>query len=239
MKTSTTAICLIASGLVVVQGPLLAQRGGAAHAGGGGFGGGGFHGGSIGNVGHVNNHPYYGGGAYGYATNMGATEFAGDGDLGGRSRGATGTTAYSGTGGSPPEELQDGTGINVQGGEIVSDGPSWDNDWWANDPRSAAEAAAAGSTGTAVAALPRGCDTVFASNVPYYYSLGTFYQAADSGYQIVVPPIGIEVKQLPNAADMVKVDSQQYFVYDGTYYQALYGGSGVVYRVVEDPNSQG
>ena len=93
--------------------------------------------------------------------------------------------------------------------------------------------------GTSVASLPRGCDTVHAAGVRYYYADGTFYQAADSAYQIVAPPIGIEVKQLPNAAEMATAGGQQYFVYNDTYYQALYGGSGVVYKVVEDPNSQG
>ena len=232
MKNSTTAICLIASGILMVQGPLLAR-------GGGGFGGGGFNGGSIGNAGNVGNHPYYPGGGYGYAYQMGATEFAGDEDLRSGDFGADSgaPTAYTGTGGGPPEELQDVTGINVQGGEIVTDGPSWANDWWANDPRSAEEAAAAGPAGSAVASLPRGSYTVYASNASYYYSLGTFYQEADSGYQVVTPPIGIEVRQLPNAAEIVNANNQQYFVYNDIYYQALYGGSGVVYKVVENPNS--
>lgn len=247
MKTSTTAICLIASGFLVSQGPLLAQRGGAAHAGGGGFGGGGFHGGSIGNAGHVIKRPYFPGGAYGYAYPMGSTEFAGDQDLSSGDFGASSgaPTAYTGTGGGPPPApLQDGTGVYVPPpGPGATPGASWDNDWWGQDPRAVEDPAAGGvadqGIGTAVASLPRGSDTVYASSDLYYFAEGIFYQAADSGYQIVAPPIGIEVKQLPNAAEMVKVDSQQYFVYNNTYYQALYGGSGVIYRVVEDPNSQG
>ena len=111
-----------------------------------------------------------------------------------------------------------------------------DSDWWSQDPRAGA-AATDVSIGTAVASLPRGCDTVYASNVPYYFSDGTYFQEADSGYRVVAPPIGIEVKQLPSTAEIVKVGSKQYLVYNDVYYQALYGGSGILYKVVEDPNS--
>ena len=124
MRTSTTAICLIASGMLMVQGPLLAKGGGGGHAGSGGFGGGGFHAGSIGNAGHVNNHPYYGGySGYGYA--MGPTEFQGDGDLNDRGSGSAAPVAVTGTGGGPPEELQNGRGVYVPRGSGDPDGPSW------------------------------------------------------------------------------------------------------------------
>lgn len=233
MRSSMTIVCLIASALLMVQGPVLAK-------GGGGFGGGGFHGGSIGNVGHVNNHPYYGGGYYGWGYQMGPVGFEGDGDLGG-SGGSTGVTAYTGTGGGPPGKLQDGKGVNVPHGAIDPGGPSWDSDWWDRDPRSEEERAAAAApdaaTGTAVASLPGGTNTVYHSGTAYYYSEGTFYETADSGYEVVAPPPGITVNQLPQSAEIEKVGNVQYFVYNDVYYQALYGGGGVVYQVVEDPRS--
>jgi hypothetical protein len=230
MKNPTTAICWIASAMLMVQGPLLAGRGG--------FGGGGFHGGSIGNAGHVANRPYYSGGYYGYA--MGPTTFEGDEGLNSRGSGSAPPVAGTGTGGGPPEQLQDGRGVYVSQGATHSEGPSWDSDWWAQDPRSEAEIAAAAAAtdvavGSLVPSLPRDYDTLYAANARYYFAEGTFYQAAESGYQVVAPPIGIEVQQLPRTAEMVTVKSQQDAVCNDSYYQALYGGSGIVYKVVEDP----
>ena len=239
MRATTIATCLIVWGVLMVQDPVLGKGGGVGHAGGGGFGGGGFHGGSIGNAGNVNNHPYYGG-DYGWGYQMGPVGFEGDGDLG-DSSGSASVTAYTGTGGGPPGELQDGKGVNVPHGPVDPGGPSWDSDWWDHDPRSGEERAAAAapdaSTGTAVASLPRGTTTVYHSGSPYYYSDGVFYEPSDSGYEVVAPPLGITVNRLPRGAEIEKVGNLQYFVYNDTYYQALYGGSGVVYQVVEDPGS--
>jgi hypothetical protein len=232
MRDRTTAIGWIASVMLLVQGPLLAL--------GGGVGVGGFHGGSIGNAGNVVNRPNYPGGYYGYA--MGPATVEGDEDLNPRGSGSAPPVAATGTGGGPPEELQDGTGIHVRKHAISDEGATWDSDWWAQDPRSEDEKAAAAARaeadpGVVVASLPRYYDTVYAADGPYYFAEGKFFQATESGYQVVAPPIGIEVKDLPPAAEMVKVNGQQYFVYNDIYYQALYGGSGIVYKVVADPNS--
>jgi hypothetical protein len=229
MRYRTTVIGWIASVVLLVQGPLLAL--------GGGVGNGGFHGGSIGNAGHVTNYP---GGYWGYA--MGPTTVEGDQDLNARGGGSAPPVAGTGTGGGPPEELQDGRGINVRQGAINPEGASWDSDWWARDPRSEDEKAAAAertqaNPGAVVSSLPRYYDIVHAADGRYYFAQGKFYQAIESGYQVVEPPIGIDVKELPPATEMVKVKGQQYFVYNDIYYQALYGGSGIVYKVVEDPNS--
>lgn len=230
MTNRTTTICCIATALLAVQGPLLAL--------GGGVGGGGFNGGSIGGAGQVVNRPYYPGGYWGYA--MGPTTVEGDQDLN-AGRDSAPPVAGTGTGGGPPEELEDGRGVYVPRGATDPGGASWDSDWWAQDPRSeeekAAGAAAAESrAGTVVSVLPRPYDVVHAPNGPYYFAQGTFFQAIASGYQVVAPPIGMEVKQLPSSAEMVKVKGQQYFFCSDIYYQALYSGSGIVYKVVEDPN---
>jgi hypothetical protein len=84
--------------------------------------------------------------------------------------------------------------------------------------------------------LPRFYDTLYANNSRYFYAKGNFYQQVDSGYRVVSPPPGIEVQQIPGDAQMIKVQGQQYFVYNDIYYQALYSGSGIVYKVVEEPN---
>jgi hypothetical protein len=85
--------------------------------------------------------------------------------------------------------------------------------------------------------LPRGHDTLYSAQDRYYFHDGIYYQAAEEGFQVVAPPIGIEVEQLPSAAELVEVDNQQYLVCKGIYYQALFAGSGIVYRVVDDPSS--
>ena len=236
MKTLTTAFCSITVGmLIVVPSAISAERGG-----GGGFGGGGFHGGSIGSAGHVNN-AYYGGGYSDYTYPMGPVGFEGDSKPSGSGSGSGPAKAYTGSATVPPPPLEDGRGVYVPlgpGGSAA--GPSWNSDWWAQDPPGAAAEAVAASdatVGTAVASLPRGYETVYLSTARYYFFEGTYYQAADSGYQVVAPPLGAEVQQLPNTAEMVKVDKQQYFIYNDTYYQALFAGSGIVYKVVEDPHS--
>ena len=108
--------------------------------------------------------------------------------------------------------------------------------------RPLAEQAAARSTdlaiGTAVESLPRHHEILYGeSGDSYYFHSGTYYQAAEQGFQVVKAPVGIEVENLPSTAEMVAIDRQQYFVYMDTYYQAFFGGSGVVYKVVDDPNT--
>lgn len=241
MKTSTAVIWLIAGAMWMAQGTCWIPAGGVAHAAGGRFGGGGFNGGSVGNAGKISTLPYYGyGGGY-YDYPMGPTTFEGEGGQGGGSKGSGAPTAYTGTGGGPPEELQDGRGVYVPLGSGDAAGPSWDSDWWARDPRSAEEIAAEASeknTGDVVASLPRGYETVHDSTARYYFCKGIFFQVVESGYQVVAPPAGIEVAQLPSTAELDTVDGKQYLVYEGVYYQPLYSGSGIVYKVVADPHQE-
>ena len=88
-----------------------------------------------------------------------------------------------------------------------------------------------------MASLPRGYETLQAADGRYYFAQGNFFRATESGYQVAAPPIGIEVPKLPSGAEMVKANGQQYFVYNDICYQGLYSGSGIVYRVVEEPKS--
>lgn len=90
--------------------------------------------------------------------------------------------------------------------------------------------------GAIVTSLPDDSETVYASGETYYYSDGTYLQATDDGqYAVAAAPTGGTVKSLPADAKMVKVEDKQYFLYNDVYYEALYGGSGVVYLVVDDP----
>ena len=236
MRKLTIAVCVIAVGILMIQGPLCAKGGGAAHAGGGAFGGGGFNGGSIGSAGHVNNHPNYGRGSYGYGYAMGPTSFEGDGDLGGSSGGSA-PVAYGGTGGGPPDQPQDGTGVYKPRGSGDPDGPSWDSDWWAHDPEPDAGKTPELDAGATLPSLPKGYDTVYLSSQPYYYNDGTYFESTDSGYAVVSAPVGITVTSLPNQAELITVDRQQLFQVGDAYYQALYSGNGLVYKVVEDPGA--
>jgi hypothetical protein len=216
----------------------LIEDGGVAHAQRGDFGGGGFHGGSIGNAGNVGNRPYLPGGYSGYGYDVGPVGFEGEGEP---ARGGSSLSVHHGSATEPPAEPQDGRGVYVPRGEGTVEGPSWDTDWWSQDPRAAAEPAADLPTdpavGTTVASLPRGHDTLYSAHDRYYFHDGTYYQPAEAGFRVVAPPIGIEVEQLPSAAELVEVDNQQYLVCKGIYYQALFAGSGIVYRVVDDPSS--
>ncbi len=235
MRKSLLVMCVIAGVCLMIQTPLLAQGSGGAHAGGGVFGGGGFNGGSIGGAGHVVNPPYYGGGYYGYPYQIGPTEIAGGGDSG-RSSGSSAPVGYGGTGGGPPEQLQDGTGVYKPRGSAKADGPSWNSDWWANDPQATARQKGNAVAGATVASLPLGYETAYLSSQLYYYNKGTFYAATDSGFEVVVAPIGITIRTPPDGAELVTVNGKQYLQTPDAYYLALYSGNGLVYKVVEDPH---
>ena len=227
MKQLMTWVLTALSGWLVASAPLLAI--------GAGSGAGGFHAGSIGNAGHVNYPAYYPGGYTTWGYEFGSTTFEGDGDLGGGYGDPGAPTAYTGTGGGPPEPLQDHQGVYVPRRLGSASGPSFDNDWWAQDPRASGAEVAVPTAGSTVPSLPAGSATIYAAGSPYFYRDGIFYQPAESGYRVVEPPVGITVPRLPNTAQIEQVGNQQFVVYNEVYYQALYGGNGVVYRVVEDP----
>jgi len=85
--------------------------------------------------------------------------------------------------------------------------------------------------------VPVGSENGYAASQRYYYWEGVFYPSAASGYEVIAPPIGATVSTIPGRSQLETVGGQQYFDLDGVYYQAFYSGSGLVYKVVEDPQS--
>lgn len=86
--------------------------------------------------------------------------------------------------------------------------------------------------------LPHHTQTVYVSGQQYYYADGTYVlPGTDGQYVVVAPPVGAQVNTIPADAELMTINGKQYFLYSGVYYQAMYGGSGMVYVVVEDPTA--
>jgi hypothetical protein len=52
---------------------------------------------------------------------------------------------------------------------------------------------------------------------------------------VVTPPAGLEINHIPSGAIAHSIDNTQYFEYGGVWYQPFYGGSDIIYRVVNNP----
>ena len=250
MKTARALLIVVfvVTGVLLLGGDV-AQAAGGGGVGGGGFGGGGFHGGSINNPGPVTGGygvPYGWGGGYlnyGGVTNPTPETSnplgSGGGDTyqvyGPREPGAATEPPpkLEPRGTVPPEDALD------QGGPGDPLTGHLNDDWW--EVGGSAQGAATGgpAVGTTVARLPVGYKTGYVGDQQYAYREGVFYAAADSGYEVIAPPIGATVVTIPGRAQLETVGGQQYFDLDGVYYQAFYSGSGLVYKVVQDPSSKG
>lgn len=236
-------VCVV-SGVLLLSGTLAEAEGGAGIgvAGGGGFGGGGFHGGSIGNPGPVTGgYGYWGVPSFGPVTNPTPETSNPLGSGGGDTYQVYGPRE-PGAATDPPAQIKPrGT---VAADDALDQGGPGDplqghlrDDWW--EAGESAQSAAAGgpAVGTTVAKLPIGYKSGYVGNQQYAYRGGVFYAAAASGYVVIAPPIGATVATIPGSAELETVSGQQYFDLDGVYYQAFYSGSGLVYKVVEDPHS--
>lgn len=221
--------------------------------GGGSFGGGGFHGGSVGN-----HRPVTRGYGYGYG--------GGYLNYGGVTNPTPETSNPLGSGGDqpykvygprepgtapPPTDTPDPLGPDdtrgaVAPGDALDQGGPGDpltghlnDDWWVVGGSAKGAAATGAAIGTTVTTLPIGYESGYVGKHQFYYREGVFYTAAASGYVVIEGPVGATVKTIPGSAKLDTVGAQQYFVLDGVYYQALYGTNGLVYKVVQDPNSKG
>jgi hypothetical protein len=59
---------------------------------------------------------------------------------------------------------------------------------------------------------------------------------AQSGYQVIPPPVGSTVTTLPNGAVTDTVNGVTYFHFGAAYYRPFYSGSSVIYEVVAKPS---
>ena len=229
-------VCVVA--LALLSGGNLAEA-----EGGGSFGGGGFHGGSIGNPSPVTGggYGYWGVPSFGPVTNPTPETSNPLGSGGGDTYQVYGPREPGAATDPPPKLEPRGT---VAPEDALDQGGPGDplqghlrDDWWEAGESAQGAATEGPAVGTTVAKLPVGYKSGYVGDQQYAYREGVFYAAADSGYEVIAPPIGATVATIPGRAELVTVDSQQYFDLDGVYYQAFYSGSGLVYKVVEDPHS--
>ena len=240
---------LIAVSVVICAILLFAKLAEAEGRGGGNFGGGGFHGGSINNPGPVNGrygYPYgYGGGYlnYGGVTNPTPETSNPLGSGGGDTYQVYGAREPAAPGGATAPPAQTKPKGTVDAGDALDQGGPGDpltghlNDNWWEYGGSEATAAPGIAIGTTVASVPVGSENGYIASQRYYYWEGVFYTSAASGYEVIAPPIGATVSTIPGRSQLETVGGQQYFDLDGVYYQAFYSGSGLVYKVTEDPQS--
>jgi hypothetical protein len=223
----------------------VAQAAGGGGVGGGGFGGGGFHGGSINNPGPVT-------GGYGYwgiPYNFGPVVDPSAAPQTSNPLGSRGGDTYQvygprepGAATDPPPKLEP-RGTVAPEDALDQGGPGdpltghLNDDWWEVGKSAQGAATEGPAVGTTVAKLPIGYKSGYVGNQQYAYREGVFYAAVDSGYEVIAPPIGATVVTIPGRAQLETVGGQQYFDLDGVYYQAFYSGSGLVYKVVQDPNA--
>jgi hypothetical protein len=72
--------------------------------------------------------------------------------------------------------------------------------------------------GRRLGALPLGFLSLELGGLPYFYSDGIYYQAADGGYAEVYPPIGAIIPQAPDGALEVEAGGQTYYYAGGAFY---------------------
>jgi len=235
---------LVVTGVLLLGGDVAQAAGGGGvggGGGGGGFGGGGFHGGSVGNNRPVTSGYGYWGIPYNFGPVIDPTPETSNplGNGGGDTYQVYGPREPGAATDPPPQLKPRGT---VDAGDALDQGGPGDplqghlrDDWWEAGESAQSAAAEGPAVGTTVAKLPIGYKSGYVGNQQYAYRGGVFYAAADSGYEVIAPPIGATVATIPGSAELETVGGQQYFDLDGVYYQAFYSGSGLVYKVVENP----
>ena len=66
--------------------------------------------------------------------------------------------------------------------------------------------------------LPVHYNAILVSDITYYYSNGSFYRQAATGYVLVTAPIGAVVPAIPVDYQTIIVNGTTYFIYDNIYY---------------------
>lgn len=112
------------------------------------------------------------------------------------------------------------------------------DDWWDDDDEG--EAALLGLVGglvigAMVAKPPKNAQPTNVGGQQYYYSDGTYYQPTGGQYQVVSPPLGVEVDRIPAGAHKFEIGDVTYFVAGEVYYRVYYRGADPVFQVVNNP----
>lgn len=70
-----------------------------------------------------------------------------------------------------------------------------------------------------VGKLPPLFETIIANKKTYFTHNGIFYIQGKRGYQIVNPPVGLQIHKLPAGAKKIIVKRQTYYVLKNVYYK--------------------
>jgi hypothetical protein len=65
---------------------------------------------------------------------------------------------------------------------------------------------------------------------------GAFYSSVPNGYEVIPPPLGVNVPSLPNGAVDQTIGGVTYLTYGGAWYRPRYSAGGVIYHVVAKPS---
>ncbi|WEK17425.1 MAG: hypothetical protein P0Y49_11530 [Candidatus Pedobacter colombiensis] len=86
--------------------------------------------------------------------------------------------------------------------------------------------------GISLSVLPFGYYPFYFGPDQYYYAGGFFYQQADNGYKVVVPPVGAQVPSIPSEAKAISINGQNYYEYKGVYYSTSVDANGKTVYIV-------
>ncbi len=88
--------------------------------------------------------------------------------------------------------------------------------------------------GYTIHTIPKVAVTVTLGSLVYYYADGIYYRRHDSGYIVIVPPIGLIVPVLPLGYTVFHFYGGTYYYYAGVYY--VWDIDHRAYRVVDLPD---
>jgi hypothetical protein len=85
-----------------------------------------------------------------------------------------------------------------------------------------------------VKVLPTNYIQIVLNDLNYFYHYGTYYVAVGKKFEVVKPPLGLQVDELPNGYKLVSNNGRTYYVVDGVTYKRIVLESGIrVFQVIE------
>ena len=82
------------------------------------------------------------------------------------------------------------------------------------------------AVGIRINTLPVGYRQFVLGTRTYYYYYGTYYVAAQKGYDVVDAPLGAEIDSLPEGYQTSEVNGEDYYELDGVYYMPSVNDNG-------------